>query len=66
MSYQIEVRIFCDMKGCDRVFVVRRINRAGLSGTWAAYLARGDGWQVQGGVTRTSAKKALCPTHATI
>lgn len=65
MSYRVTVEIACDHKGCLKIWKDSRINRGGLSKTWAGYMARErGGWFTQGHPGGPSDPTiAYCPDH---
>ena len=64
MTYSVVIEIYCDHPGCKAVIRQVRMNRGGLSKTWAGYLASREGWQIPGYDATKDPKKALCPKHA--
>lgn len=65
MSYKVTIRIACDHDGCAAGWNESRVNRGGLTKTWAGYLARERaGWYTGGHAGGPSDPKvAYCPAH---
>jgi hypothetical protein len=64
MSYRVTVEIVCDAKGCGELLREQRVNRGGLTKTWAGYLAVEEhGWDIGGRATSHDPIRAFCPAH---
>jgi hypothetical protein len=63
VSFEVEVRIYCDEPGCVRGVKFTNENRGGLSKTRAGGLAIRAGWQTRGQVWNADPKVAYCPDH---